>query len=1148
MNSLQEFQDKTYQEWVEQSGIDSDLFLLNVECVPDEIQSYGGDVSRPLHDALGWNSDRWSLKGKERNHGAIIRSYNGSVFQVKLQIPVIDKVRNRPRKYETPKGISTQPFLATVNLKTWLSLENVSGDTVVTFLYKCIEKNGYEESDYRKLTPAQISEAFWQWVNESKQMIIWCEGAKKALCLFTNGYVAIALSGVANGYRTPKDALGNKIGKSYLVPAVADFIQGQEQNICFDSDSNPTTVKGVNANIKAFGGLINAKAKEVTKAKVDTDIVRVLSWASKLGKGVDDLIVGNGIEKFVDVLRGSQSYTSWKIATEGRFTPDVNIAVSSRYLGAVDVPKSVKLLVIKSAMNTGKTKTIADLIKDRIGDPNQVVIVVSYRDNLVNELGKRFGLVTRKEIHKSDEGSLFGYVLCADSLHSKAKQNPFTIENYEGKTITVVIDECESVAWHILSAMTAIKKNRPEVLENLSKLLAMALTDGQVILSDAQLSDRSYEFFKGLACQSKPELIELEPFVIVNSFKFTEKPWTVHPFSSKCPSGWYRGVTEHLGRNPEAKLLIQVESQKVNSKWSTQSIEADLKAKYPDKKIVRVDSETCQDKTHPAYGATKNFTGFCQNWDIVICSNVIESGISIDLYDYFDSVWACIWGVSSPKQANQMLARLRDSVPRYVWIAKRAMGRVGNGSDKAYALLKSTSNHTKATIQALQQNGLGDLETDDGCLNLALKTWASYGAEINHQGRDLPMYILNAIARDGHTIEKICGEGDKDTDEEMDSVRNKNYKAYAQSLENQVLIDENQAKKLEKTTEGLTIEQQKTLRKYRLDKIYGESSADTVKKDDKGWFNQLNLHYLLTVGKPFSLEKDVAKIQELAPNGKAYAVDVLKFTQWRKVRLLEEIKILDLLPQNGEVVELWNGCDRLKSIVEIIKKWRWEIKNIFGITLNPEWFGDKINTKELVNEQQDFNHENSHGSDISDDDATSIKIIKPLLKILGAKLLPIGKRGKRTKQERAYRVVRDCHYEKESKTYIGIVEWGGDNRYQVFDAWLKRDTEYQEKQNVSTSDTVVTFLYKDIEKNGYTTESEKVTTNIETLAATVPTTPIERNQTPKINTMVTLLDGVTGFIHQVEIGGWYLIGRLSDISQGFGRWVQLQDIAAIAYV
>ena len=1059
MNSLQDFETATYKEWVELSGIDPDLYRLNVECVPDEVQSYGGDVSRPLHEALGWTTSRWSLKGKERNYGAIIRSHDGSVFQVKLKNPVIDKTKNKPRKYETPLGSNTKPFLATVTLKTWISLKTVSKDTVVTFLYKYInQKITTEKIDYRDLPPAQISEAFWQWVEETHQPVLWCEGAKKALCLLSHGYIAIALSGVSNGYRTPKDVLENKIGKSYLIPEVAKFIKGQEQNICFDSDTNPKTIKGVNANIKAFGGLINAKAKEVTKAKSDIDTVRVLSWDSKLGKGVDDLIVGNGIEKFAYVLRGSQSYTSWKIANEGKFSPVVNIALSQRYLGSLNIPKSVKLLLIKAAMGTGKTETIAELIKDRIGDPNQAVIVVSYRDNLVNELGNRFGLVTRKELNTSDEGSLFGYVLCADSLHSKARQNPFNIDSYKGKTITVVIDECESVAWHILSAMTAIKKNRPEVLENLSKLLAMALTNGQVILSDAQLSDRSYEFFKGLACQSKPELIELDPFVVVNSFKFTDKPWTVQPFSSKCPSGWYRGLTEHLATRPEAKLLIQVESQKVNSKWSTQSIEADLKAKYPDKKIVRVDSETCQDKTHPAYGATKNFTNFCQNWDIVICSNVIESGISIDLYGYFDSVWACIWGVSSPKQANQMLARLRDSVPRYAWIAKRAMNRIGNGSDKAYALMNSTSNHTKATIQALQQNGLGDLETDDGCLNLALKTWASYGAEINHQGRNLPMYVLNAIARDGHIVNKICDESDKDTDIEMDLVRDSNYIAYTQSVEDQTLLDENQAKELEKATKGLTIEQQKALRKYRLEKTYGESSADTVTKDDKNWFTQLTLHYYLTVGKQFLMEKDTAKVQELAPNGKAYAVDVLKATKWRKVKLLEAVNILNLLPQNGEVVELWNGCDRLTPIVDAIKHWRYEIKNVFGITLNPEWFGDKINTKELVNEKSDFEHENSQGSDISASDPLSIKIIKPLLKLLGAKLLPIGKRGKRGSQERAYRVVRDCHYEKESKTYIGIVEWGGDNRYQVFDTWLNRDTE---KQNVSTSDTVSTFLYKD---------------------------------------------------------------------------------------
>ncbi|OIP69408.1 MAG: hypothetical protein AUK48_14590 [Oscillatoriales cyanobacterium CG2_30_44_21] len=768
MNSLQEFEQKTYKEWVEQSGIDPDLYRLNVECVPDEMQGYGGDVSRPIEDALNWNPSRWSLKGKQRNYGAIISSYDGSVFQVKLSKPVTKD--GKTRKYETPLGTSTKLFYATITFNTWLKVtkrQNVHCDTVSTFLYKYYSKNYYQDLTTENVTtefsPAQISAAFWEWVRVNNIPIKWCEGAKKACCLLSNGYVAIAFSGVSNGYRTPKDILGNKIGKSYLVEDVVKFVNGDRiHGICYDSDTKAKTIQGVNANTKAFGSLINAKAKEVSKSKHDVDVVRVLSWEPELGKGVDDLIVANGIETFEAIDKTSKSYTVWKLETERKLTHPVSLAVCRRYLGEMNIPKWARLIVIKAAMNTGKTYSIANAVEDNIGDHNHVTFVITHRDNLAVELGNRFGLIHRKDISSDNEGSLFGYVMCADSAHSKADPS-FNPDDYAGKTITVIIDECESVAWHILGSDTDIKKNRVEVLENLSKLLAMALSgDGQVFLADAHVSDRSVNFFHQLACQSKPELIEMEPFVIANSFKFTDTPWRVHPFSSKVPSFWKKRLDTYLEHKPDAKTLIQVESQKIHSKWSTQTIEKDLKAKFPDKQIVRVDSDTVKIPDHPAYKAHQNFTEFCKNWDIVICSNVLESGVSIDLKGHFTSVWACIWGVSSPRQANQMLARLRDPVDRYVWINPRAINHVGNGSDNAYALLKSTENQTNATIKALQQNGLGDLETEDGCLNLALKTWASYGAEINHDGRNLVVSILGNIKADGHTVLEIDNKTDKD--------------------------------------------------------------------------------------------------------------------------------------------------------------------------------------------------------------------------------------------------------------------------------------------------------------------------------------------------------------------------------------------------
>ena len=1083
MNSLQEFETATYREWIELSGIDLDLYRLNVECVADEIQGYGGEVSRPIEDSLNWqSSSRWSLKSKQRNYGAIISSYNGSVFQVKLSKSRINK-EGKVLKYETPLGTSTKPFYATISFGIWLKVakrQNVHADTVVTFLYKYINKNDYQDLTTEKVTtefsPAQISAAFWEWIRVNNIPIEWCEGAKKACCLLSHGYVAIALSGVSSGYRTPKDLLGNKIGKSYLVEDVANFVNGDRTNdICFDSDNKAKTIQGVNANIKAFGALINAKAKEVSKSKHDIDLVRVLSWEPELGKGVDDLIVTNGIESFEAIDKTAKSYTVWKLETERKLTHPVSLAVCHRYLGEVTIPKEMRFIVLKSAMGTGKTYTIAQAIKGKIGDPNHVIFVITHRDNLAVELGNRFGIVHRKNITASNGGKLFGYVMCADSAHGNADPY-FNPEDYAGKTITVIIDECESVAWHILSSDTDIKKNRVEVLENLSKLLAMALSgNGQVFLADAHVSDRSVNFFHQLACQSKPELIELEPFVIANNFTFTETPWRVNPFSSKVPSFWKKCLDTYLENKPDAKVLIQVESQKVGSKWSTQAIEKDLKAKFPDQKIVRVDSDTVNNPDHHAYKAHQNFTEFCKHWDIVICSNVLESGVSIDLKGHFTSVWACIWGVSSPRQANQMLARLRDPVDRYVWIAQRAINRVGNGSDNAYALLKSTANQTNATIKALQQNGLGDLETEDGCLNLALKTWASYGAAINHDGRNLVTSILGNIKADGHTVLDINGESDKDTNLQMEVVRDENYDCYAKTIENQPLIEDKTAELISKKIQGkikvqgvvqpATEPEKQQLIKYNLQKNYGESSADTVKKNDKQWYSQLNLHYLLTVGSPFLMSKDVAKTQALEHNGKAYAVDVLKNSQWRKIEMLETIGILDLIPANGEKLELYQGCDRLAKFTQKVKHWRYEIKNIFGITLNPLWFGEKSN------------HETSH----DDNDGTATKdiaIAKAMIKLLGAKLLPVGKKGRRGEQVQVYELVRDYKsvYEEGERVYFDIVPWGADNRYQVFDFWFKRDTDYQEKQNVH-DDTVSIFLYKDTNKSDYQdVTTEKVDT------------------------------------------------------------------------
>ena len=50
---------------------------------------------------------------------------------------------------------------------------------------------------------------FWDWVkNQPEVEVLITEGAKKACALISAGYAAIALPGIYNGYRTPKDQYG----------------------------------------------------------------------------------------------------------------------------------------------------------------------------------------------------------------------------------------------------------------------------------------------------------------------------------------------------------------------------------------------------------------------------------------------------------------------------------------------------------------------------------------------------------------------------------------------------------------------------------------------------------------------------------------------------------------------------------------------------------------------------------------------------------------------------------------------------------------------------------------------------------------------------------------------------------------------------
>jgi hypothetical protein len=76
---------------------------------------------------------------------------------------------------------------------------------------------------------------------------------------------------------------------------------------------------------------------------------------------------------------------------------------------------------------------------------------------------------------------------------------PFSADGTENDL--VIIDECESVTWHMLDSATC-SKNRVAILKEFAPLLEGVLdtgSKGRVILADADLSDLSVDFIRGWA-------------------------------------------------------------------------------------------------------------------------------------------------------------------------------------------------------------------------------------------------------------------------------------------------------------------------------------------------------------------------------------------------------------------------------------------------------------------------------------------------------------------------------------------------------------------------------------------------------------------------------------------------------------------------
>lgn len=1000
-------------------------------------------------------------------------------------------------KYEAPPKYPTGIFALKVSDRIWRKVAKRYGIKL------------YNSPLALRLFDRRNPISFWEWVLKHFEIpIIITEGSKKAAALLSAGYVAIALPGVFNGYRTPKDVWGNKIGKSSLIPQLQVFAQKEREiYFAFDSDNKASTLKNVNTAILTTGKLF-----EQLECKV-----KVIQWLPELGKGADDLIVNQGTAAFDFAYHSALPLEIWQTKIATRLTYQANIRVFQRYLDLNDrqfetdgwngrgnlaprivlqhlnpeheaigsgcsdlegydlkrigidktdrslraelniedvdssllkqdikeeidptsdriLPENAKLICIKSPKGTGKTYMLEREVYSALA-AGQWVLVLSHRVQLAEALCVRFGLPYLTEIRCSETGAILGYGLCVDSLHPNSSAR-FKAENWHDGII--IIDEAEQVFWHLLNSKTCFQE-RVAILKSLQTLIQNTLSgDGKVYIADADLSDIAIDYVRSLAG------FHIEPFVIINDWKPTEKErWTVNLYEDTNPSRLVAALVKHIKNG--GKPMVCCSAQKPKSKWGTQNLAAYLKKIFPYKRILVIDSETVSDPDNPAYGCIAHLNDILPDYDIVLASPAVETGVSIECIEpippnsqtplaflllqqglylpidetktrsHFSSVWTIAQGVQTTDSIRQSMARVRANVPRHLWAAKRGFtgSMVGNGASSYKSLLLSQHKLAKANMRLLATADAIS-EFDNVELNFqpeSLKTWATRGAVINLGMQNYRTAIVNGLAEEGHQIIPAVIEANNSPQEaatvkkEITEVAQNNYATECSEISLSRDLTDAEHKKL-KDKRAKTKQERRMERKGDLARRYGlDVTPELVAFDDRGWYSQLLTHYYLITGKTYLFNRDRHKLKELANSGEnsIWLPDFNCSLLSSSIRMLELLGVHRLLIDDRQVSD---SDPLLVGMASLAKANQWEIKTALNVTIK--------------------------------DTDSPVAIAQKLLGLLGLKLDYVGRFGSRGDRKRIY-----------------AYHAPDDDREAVFDVWLSREQAYLEHSQQNATDNLV---------------------------------------------------------------------------------------------
>lgn len=787
--------------------------------------------------------------------------------RIKPNFPRIDWQKGKPVKYESPPK--------TPNRVTYFDVANPIWDKVAKrYLIK-----RYHSVLALRLLDQLNPLIFWEWVRQHPEIpIILCEGEKKAACLLSLGFVAIALPGIWNG------RVGQQDFDERLHPDLVPMAQvGRKFIILFDHETSSKTRWSV------FQATVRT-AKAIESAGCFCEVALLPGPE----KGVDDFVVGRGenadalLTALVDDAKSladyQRSYRAKKwglskykpdvtvnvkylsealcipdleekcssvpelydIAQEQLFTPSVKghfRKEKSTDSGGVDSDKSKKsptfnfpksgLVVLWSDMGTGKTELMRWW---RDQNPDARFLNNGHRVNLLKNLAERLRTAMYSDLGYTGLPQAQALSITIDSLH-KLNTQSLTYG-------CIFIDEACQYLTHLLHSNTC-KQHRAAILEVLEYIVYNAPL---VVIADAHMDDLTVNFF--LAMRPKGEVL----YIIKNEWRNGSR--TIY---------WYEGDNESaiVAQISAALMLGEKVMVASDSKRFIKKLDKSFTIKYEKagegekgkgegEKEELTDSSTLSPLPLPPcpvrrtsyriwsvhsdnsgsdenVAFIKDITNAVKNFDALFTSPSLGTGVDISEY-HFDLVFGVFHGVSqTATECAQQLYRYRPKVPFHIWVAPRPpFGYQDTNASKIKERLLQTNEMTAFLLRIDRQTGKRGAEKD-----WALEAYCQIMANRHYSLNNLRDDLRSLLTEMGNTFIYVGSDSDPQSLESL--------KAAAQALDSahnsavakakNITLSEYRARQSKDYLDPNEIFE---CEKFRISDSYGIEVTESLVEMDKG--------------------------------------------------------------------------------------------------------------------------------------------------------------------------------------------------------------------------------------------------------------------------------------------------------------------------